>query len=233
MKKAVACLAALGLAGCVGGFDQTGETHTETKSIEKAGAEMVKVDLAMGAGELNLQGGASKLMDGTFTYNVESWKPDIHYQGTGFRGTLTIKQGPSHGNAGGNVKNTWDIRLSDDVELDLNVNLGAGEGKLELGKLNLRSAEVHIGAGRCELDLRGTPKRSSEVAIRGGVGEAKVWLPKDVGIIAKASGGLGEIKVEGLHKDGGSWVNDLYGKSKTTIHLDVSGGIGSIHINAE
>lgn len=233
MREALACVAALSLAGCVGGFDSTGETKSETKSIDKSNAEMVKVDLTMGAGELKMRGGASKLMEGTFVYNVEKWKPEVRYEGTGFRGHLLISQGSSTGSTVGNARNEWDIRLANDVEFDLDVRLGAGDSRLDLGSLKLRSAEVKIGAGRCEMDLRGTPQRSSEIRIRGGVGEAKVWVPKDVGVIAEAEGGLGEIKVEGLRKEGRSWVNDLYGKAKTSIRLDLKGGIGSLQIIAE
>jgi hypothetical protein len=233
MRKALACLAALSLAGCVGEFDQTGQTQTDNVHLDKSGAEMVKLDLAMGAGELKMRGGAAKLIDGTFVYNIAAWKPDVHYDGAGFRGHIIIKQRSSAGNMGGNVKNEWNLQLADDVEWDMDVSLGAGESTLNLGSVKLRSAEVKIGAGRCELDLRGTPQRSSDIRIRGGVGEAMVWLPKDVGIIAEAEGGLGELKVDGLHKDGRSWVNDLYGKAKNTIRLDVRGGIGSIHIVAD
>ena len=234
MRRILPLAAIVSLIGCSpGDWARPGETRTEPLSIDKGKTEMAKIDVTMGAGQLQLRGGAAKLAEGTFTYNVDAWKPEVRFDNTGFRGHLTIKQGGPGSNAGGNVKNEWDIRIADDVETDLTVNLGAGESELNLGSVKLRSAEVHIGAGRCTLDLRGTPQRSSEIHIRGGVGEAKVWVPQDVGVIAEAQGGLGEIDVRGLHKDGNSWTNDLYGKAKNTIRLDVRGGIGSIQIRAE
>ena len=207
----------------------TGKEVTESKSVEKDKAEMVKVDLQIAAGELRLSGGAEKLMEGDFTYNVDKWKPEIRYDGSSFRGNLTIKQNGGTATMG-NAKNEWNIRLSDAVPMDISIKMGAGESKLKLGDIKLRSVEVHLGAGRCEMDLRGEPDKSYDATIRGGVGEATIYVPKDVGVVAEAKGGLGEIKVRGLEKDGDSYRNAAYGKAKTTIRLNVSGGIGAINI---
>jgi predicted membrane protein len=117
--------------------------------------------------------------------------------------------------------------------MDLNVTLGAGESKLNLGTLTMRSAKVQIGAGQVTVDLRGPKKTNCDIEVRGGVGEATVLVPKDVGVVAEARGGLGEVQVHGLQREGGKWTNEQYGKSPITIRLDVKGGIGQINIRAE
>lgn len=227
----VIALIALVLAGCNLGIDAVspGREVTESKSVEKDKAEMVRVELEIAAGELHLSGGASKLMEGEFRYNIDRWKPEIRYDSSSFRGNLSIKQSGSKGSMG-NAKNEWNIRLSEDVPMDISVKMGAGESRLKLGDLRLRSVDVQLGAGRCEMDLRGEHDRSYDATIRGGVGEATIHVPRDAGVIAEARGGLGEIKVRGLHKDGDSYRNDAYGKAKATIRLNVSGGIGAINI---
>ena len=67
----------------------------------------------------------------------------------------------------------------------------------------------------------------------GGVGEANIRLPKDIGVIANASGGIGSIEAPGLHRDGNEYTNDAYGKSPVTIHLKVQGGVGTIRLLPE
>lgn len=219
------------IAGCnIGtGLVRPGREVTESKSVDRDNAEMVKVNLEIAAGELRLSGGATKLMEGDFTYNVEKWKPEIRYDGSSFRGNLTIKQSGGTA-AAGNVKNDWRVRLNDDIPMDITVKMGAGESRLKLGDLKLRGVEVKLGAGRCEMDLRGDPDKSYDATIRGGVGEATIYVPKDVGVIAEARGGLGEIRVRGLEKDGDAYRNAVYGKTKSTIRLNVAGGIGAINI---
>jgi hypothetical protein len=81
--------------------------------------------------------------------------------------------------------------------------------------------------------LTGDRKTNLTADIEGGVGQANIRLPKNVGVIAQASGGIGSIEVRGLKHDGGSYTNDAFGKSSVTIHLKVEGGIGQITLTQE
>jgi len=83
------------------------------------------------------------------------------------------------------------------------------------------------------LDLRGKTTHDYNVRVHGGVGEATVRLPQDVGIYATAHGGIGEIRVSGLNKQGDHWVNDAYDKATVRIHVEVEGGVGQINLIAE
>ena len=132
---------------------------------------------------------------------------------------------------GGDYK--WDLRLNNAVPTDLIAHLGVGEVHMNAGSLNLRGVEVHMGVGELNLDLRGAPKRSYDVEIHGGVGEATVYLPKSVGITARATGGIGDVNVRGLEKHGGVWINPSHEHDSVMIHVDAKGGIGEIHIVAE
>jgi predicted membrane protein len=99
--------------------------------------------------------------------------------------------------------------------------------------MSLRSVKIDMGVGEVKLDLRGQPKRSYDVSLHGGVGEATIYLPKDVGIEADAKGGIGGINASGLRKQDGRYVNDAWDTAKTKIHLDVRGGVGQINMIAE
>jgi hypothetical protein len=208
---------------------ETGPMRDEPVSIDKGGAERANVELDLGVGELNVRGGAQKLVEGTFDYNVPSWKPVVTSSNNGTHATVTIKQ-PEHVQMGGNHQYAWNLVLNDKVLMDLTLNCGAGQAKLNLGDLNMRSVDVHIGVGEVTLDLEGHPTRDYEVNISGGVGQATVNLPKDVGIWAQAHGGLGSINVSGLEKRGDHYENSLYDNSKVNVRVDVKGGIGEIRI---
>lgn len=234
MLKHVLLGAVVLLAGCNFTPAITGPTEHETRSIDLDKAEMVRVELKMGAGELKVNGGSPKLMDADFTYNIPSWKPELRYSFTGVRGDLTIEQPGMNAAHTGKTKYVWDLRFNNDVPLDLMVHLGAGEGEMNLSSISLRSVDIEMGAGQLKLDLRGHPKRDYDVRMRGGVGEATIYLPKDVGISADVKGGIGSIDVQGLHKDdSGHYVNDAWEKAKVKIHLDVRGGVGEIKLIAE
>jgi hypothetical protein len=219
--------------GCSFNPVATGPTRHEVREIERDAAERVRVALTMGAGELRVSGGSSKLMQAEFTYNVDAWRPEVTYRGgAGAFSDLTIQQ-PGEVRGGGDQKYQWDLRLNNDVPLDMKVRFGAGEARLDLGSLTLRNVEVQMGAGRIDMDLRGAPKRDYGVRIRGGVGEATVRLPANVGLYAEAAGGLGSIHVSGLRREGDHWINDAYRDASIRIRVDVHGGIGQINLIAD
>jgi hypothetical protein len=232
MKRALLAVAAVAMAGCDINVEHAGPTEHETKAIELDKSEMVHVELKMGAGELKVEGGSPKLMEADFTYNIPSWKPVVRYDSSSFRGQLTIEQ--PHGSHGGShMTYKWDVRLNDKLPLDIVTHLGAGEARMDLGSLNLRSLEANMGVGELRLDLRGKPARDYDVKINGGIGQATVYLPRDVGIAATAHGGIGNIDVRGLEKQGGRWINPSHEQAPVTIHIDVNGGIGQITLIAE
>lgn len=222
------CLLTL-LAGCETQNIKTGPIQDEPISIPLAGNSRANVELKMGAGEIQLAGGAQELLEGTMEYNVPDWKPRVHTDSIGDQTSITIEQPSSVGGLG-NVHYRWNLRLNDKALLDLKVNCGAGKADLHLGDLTLRTLAVNMGAGQVDVDLRGTPTRGYEVDVSGGVGKAIVHLPTGVGIHAEAHGGLGSINVTGLEKHGNSYENDLYDKAKVNVEIKVEGGIGEIQL---
>jgi len=232
MRTALVLAVTVLLSGCVVNTDFGGPPQHLDQSIDLDKSEMARVEIKMGAGELHVEGGASKLMEAGFDYNNLSSKPVVRYNASSFRGELVIEQ-PSAFHGGKNSNYKWDLRFNDKLPLDVVTHLGAGEARLNLGSMNLRSVEVHMGVGQVELDLRGSPARDYNVEIHGGIGQAIVHLPSSVGIVANASGGIGNIDVHGLEKRNGRWTNSAYEHSPVTIHLDVQGGIGNITLTAE
>ena len=222
---------ALGACGSMETSPAGPEQH-ESRSVDLDKSERVRAELKMGSGELDVRGGAQKLLDADFTYNVAGWKPDVRYSSTGDSGDLVVEQ-PKSSSSTGHAKNHWDLRFNDNVQLDLKTEFAAGEARLNLGGLNLRGLNIEIGAGTLRLDLRGKPAKDYSVRIRGGVGEATVYLPKNAGISASVSGGLGDVSVTGLRKSGDIYINDGAETAAAKIRLDIQGGVGSIKLIAE
>jgi hypothetical protein len=218
------------LCGCSDADVRFGPPQHKTRTIDLDKAEIVRVTLKMGAGELSVSGGSARLVEADFDYSPPRGEPVVRYHSTGVRGDLTVEQPPFSGPQHGDYK--WDLRLNNRVLLDVITNLGAGEARLNLGDLTLRSVEVHMGVGELTLDLRGSPQRDFDVSIHGGVGQATVYLPASASISAVAQGGIGNISVQGLEKRNGRWINPAHEHAAATIHLDIKGGVGEIRLVA-
>lgn len=207
----------------------TGPLREDPVSVDLNGVERADVELDMGAGELTVNGGAQKLMEGTFKYHGAELAPRLQSSSNGSHATVTIKE-PEHVHIGGNQQYAWNLTLNDKVMYDLAVNCGAANARLNLADLALRSVTVHMGVGKVDLDLEGHPTRDYEVNISGGIGQATVRLPHDVGIHAEAHGGIGSVDVTGLEKHGDHYENSLYDSAKVNVRVKVEGGIGNIRI---
>jgi N-terminal domain of toast_rack, DUF2154 len=221
--------AAIFVSSC--GPQTVGQLRRESQAVDLENAQSARAELRMGAGELNLTGDADALMEADFTYNVADWKPEVNYDISGDTGELIVKQGSGEGvRLGGDARNEWDLRFNDDVPLDLNVQLGAGESDLDLDSLTLTALDLSMGAGETAVDLTGDYERDLAANIEGGVGEATVRLPGEVGVRVDAEGGLGEINTEALQRRGEAYVNDAYGDSDVTLDVDIRGGVGQINL---
>jgi hypothetical protein len=235
MVLLVAAMAVALVAGACGtqrgATQQVGEMQRESRAIQAENANSVRANLKIGAGELDLTGGADQLMEADFAYNVADWKPKVNYDVSGEEGELSLRQGSGGGvRLGGDARNEWDIRLNDELPTDLVVQMGAGESELDLDSLTLTGVSLQMGAGKTTVDLTGDYAQDFDTSIQGGVGEATILLPSDVGVRATAEGGIGTINAEGLQREGDSYVNDLYGQSQVTLRVDVQGGVGEINL---
>ena len=220
------------LTGCVVNVRDAGPTEYDKKDIERDKSERVQVELHMGVGELRVEGGAKKLMEGDFSYNLASWKPNIRYTTTGVHGYLSIDQ-PNTNQIGNNVHSKWDMKLADDVPLDMLVKFGVGEARLNLGSArpaecrgqHRRGRDPHGPAWRAEAQLRRPHPRRSGRSDRPPAVERG-----DLRRRARRDRRSGRARAA---QRGRPWVNDNYDKAKVKINVDVRGGVGEIHLIAE
>jgi len=216
-----------------GSTAKVGAMQTESHSVELGGARSVRVEIAMGAGDLELAGGAEKLLDAGFVYNVAKLKPEVKYAD----GTLVVRQPDAQGfptvqNIAG-FRNKWDLRLNDEVPMDLRVDVGAGASRLRLADLSLTGLDAKLGAGMYTIDLRGDWAHDLTAAIEAGAASVSVLLPKDIGARVRVESGPHTVAAIGLTQDGDAYVNAAYGVSDVTLQVDLEVGVGQINLAVE
>jgi len=107
--------------------------------------------LTFGAGKLSLSPGATKLVEGTATYNIPDFKPEIKTED----GDVSITQGDykMNGMSGfSQIKNEWDLKLGT-APMALTINSGAYEGNFDLGGLALTNLTINDGAAQVIIDF--------------------------------------------------------------------------------
>jgi hypothetical protein len=221
---------ALLLAGCRSEL-KVGALQTESRSVEQGNAGPVRVEITMGAGDLEVAGGAQKLVEADFVYNVARLKPEVKYTND----TLIVQQPEVEGlpAVGGisDFRNEWNLHLNKDVPMDLSVDLGAGTSNLQLAGLSLTRLGVSVGASKSTVDLSGDWAHNLDVTIEAGAADISVVLPKNVGVRVKVESGPHAIDASGLTQDGDVFTNAAYGVSGVTLQINIKAGIGKINLD--
>lgn len=236
-NKIVIGILAIGLlaaaaVGCVPVYS-AGKAGDLTEVVDLEEAQDVQVDIVMGAGELELRGGADALLEGYFRASDETLLPDVSYRVRSQHGSLQVEQEERPGNqVYSDFYNRWDLVFNSDVPLDLNLTMGAGEVSLDLDELNLRSFTMEMGAGEADLDFTQAPQQDLDVNIQGGVGQLTVRLPQGVNIEAHVTGGLGEVNARGLVQRNGVYVSEYQG-SGPRMRFEIQAGIGELNLLVE
>lgn len=235
---------------------RVGDLQTKSQTIEGGDAASVDVEIQMGAGELDVSGGASDLLEASFTYNVAELDPEATYTG----GRLEVKDAGVEMSLQSlfdidEFRNQWDLKFAEDVPMEMTIDLGAGRSNLALGSLALTSLDIRGGAGEVDLDLGGSQslrrfdfdlgaggvtidltgdwQDNLDARIDGGLGELSLRLPADVGVRIDAETGIGNISASGLTRDDNIYTNDAYDASDVALRIDINGGVGEINLDLE
>jgi hypothetical protein len=207
-----------------------GDIRLDHQKVALDGAKSARVDIRIGAGALRVTGGTASLLEADFIYNVPEWKPEISYEVRNQEGSLRVHQPGAGGIPLGNVKHEWNLVLNNEIPMRLDIELGAGQSDLFLGELALSELEVKTGVGETTVDLTGGWNRDLNAKIKGGIGQLNLRLPSATGARVETGKAIGSVQVSGLRKDGDAYVNDTFGRSKSTLRVRIEAGIGEIRV---
>ncbi len=130
----------------------TGELQTFTFSEQApAGVNPVHLNINMGAGKLQITGGANTLVEGSVQYNVDGWKPEV----TKTENRIQISQQnrdvtniPTQ-----NVQNDWNVQLGDTTPIALRLEAGAYQGTIDLSGVPIADVDISDGASEATVEF--------------------------------------------------------------------------------
>lgn len=223
----------LATAGCLPNRPviKVGELVTRSESVELDEAKLETIEIGMGAGELNVNGGASDLMQGKFVYNIAQLNPQVtHRDGTLSVFTPDIERTRISLWNVEDYRYEWDLHLNENVPMKMHVVMGAGSADLNLGSLSLTKLDLDAGAGPVIVDLTGDWQNDLDATITGGLGEITLRLPRNSCAKVDIQPALGLINAQELIKEGSTYINDACGKSESTLRIDIGAGVGNINL---
>ncbi len=179
--------------------------------------EASELEIAMGAGRLNISGGSEEWVSGEINYNVSLWDPEIYSKANGIKISQETKS--QIGIPDNKVVNDWNIQLGDHPT-DLEINAGAYQGDLDFSGVPLTRLSISDGAsqGKVRFDSLNPIEMSS---LHYATGASQVDLI-----------GLANANVENLYFDAGpgSYTLDFSGDLQKDTKVEINYGLGDLKI---
>jgi len=131
-----------------------------------------------------------------------------------------------------NLKNNnadYSFNLNKDIIWDLDLDLGAVSGKLNLEEVPVRSIDLDFGAGNIDIVL-GTKYNNSNIKIDSGASNLTIVVPKDAGVKLKLDTALTKTNIDDLNltKSGDYYLSSNYEEANTKLEFDIDMGAGKI-----
>lgn len=143
----------------------------EEQCVEVGAAEAVMAVVKLGAGQLDVGGGAESLLEARFTYDDPDLKPEVCYAVDAGQGRLDVTHAVQRGISCSRRNQDWRLRFNDTIPLDLSLSVGAGSVALDGGTLNLTDFTVQMGSGRITAAMNGTLSQLERVKLNAASGQ--------------------------------------------------------------
>lgn len=207
----------------------TEEDKEQSILVKKDKAKELDVELNLDLGEITVQKGTDEWIEGNAIYNLKKLKPIVDYDLHRKKGKVVIDHKDQKRFKISEIKNVWNLNLTDEIPLKLSIDTGAAMANLDLQGLKLIDLDIETGVGDLTVDLRGDWEKSFETNIETGIGQTTVYLPSDVGVKITIEKGIGSANVVGFISQGdGVYVNEAFKKADVILTVNTEMGIGDV-----
>ncbi len=165
----------------------------------------------------------------TIESKLEDGKLSMEFKGASPRGFMFIN----------NQRAKYDLVLGkESILTNLNITLGAGEGKVLLSDSVIGDIYSQVGAGKLVIDLSERSIPNEKISIELGAGEVVLQLPEGVGYSLEYDLGIGNISGDG--KDIASFIgsekgykSENYDLAEIKVNIVANVGVGSLVIESK
>lgn len=198
------------------------------------GVKTSDLNLNLGGAQVNVNGvkagaGQSLLLTGTynwnnrFNYGAPEFSQDRN--GNNTRIKFNSEKKPNSGSS------RLDLKLSDQVEYNVDLNAGAVNGTFDFSQLRVKTLDMSTGASDVEVRFGDTGVHT-KADLSTGASKITLVIPESVGLKIHLSGIASDTNFtgDGLFLSDKEWVSPNYNSAKTTIEMDISMAAGKVDL---
>ena len=205
------------------------ETVQATIPLEGATSAQLRFDHGAGRIQVSSGAGSDNLLEGDFSGGLDK---DVHRQTDGVKVRLRMPDQFFSFNFGWDRRGLdWIVRLNPVVKMEIELNSGASELKVNLEDLQVNRLMLKTGASSSAITL---PKNAglTSVRVESGVASVSLRVPEGVSARVRAHGGLASISVDRARfpRQGGEYCSPDYETAANKVDISVETGVGSVDI---
>jgi hypothetical protein len=207
---------------------------TRQVSQELDGAQQAQVTIGPGVGSLVLSGMTEPagLVTGTIP-SEQALRIFENFELAGDSAVYSLRAtGGNYVFPGAADIFTWNLELTPDIPLDLEVELGAGDMSLELSELDLNALNLDFGMGAATVFL--PVKGGLDGTIDAAIGQVVIQVPAEVGLRVRKDTAIVIVNFpEGYRLSEGAYTSPNYDNADQRIDLRIDMAIGRIVIREQ
>ena len=202
----------------------------QTVSIPLENARSARIKMEHGAGRLNVRSGAasSELLNGVFGSEVD-YKSSVN----GDQLQVKLRFSPQFwGGFPGSGSLDWDVRLNQDVPLNLKIDSGASATVLDLADLKVVELDIDTGASSTEVTLPANAGNTL-VDIDSGASSVKVSIPGGVAARIRVKTGIASVNIDSNRfpaQGSGLYQSADYATAANRADITIDTGVGSVDV---
>ncbi len=203
-------------------------------SVPLDGSASARLTLKHGAGRLWLRAGSASdvLVSGSCGGGVDK---DVRSMGDVLAVTLRLPDQDWANwiwpGAWGRAPLDWNLNVNPNVPLQLALEVGASENRLDLSGLRVTDLSIKTGASSTELTLPGGAGQT-QVRIEAGAASIRAEIPPGVAARIRGVMGVGSLRVDERRfpRRDGEYLSDDFATSANRVEIEISGGVGSVEV---
>lgn len=215
-----------------GGSSNIAEWKNIPIEIEREeGISSATIHITAGVGDINIKGGAEKLVEGNFQIDFMKLQKSSKVENEIQKVKIEIQKDDDWYKFLNNRRNKMDIDLNSQVPMDLYFETGAAKAEIDLSDVMVRSVDIKTGVSSLDLIL-GDNMEKTDVKLEAGVSEIKISLPKTVGARIKIDSEIASRESNGFEKTGEKeYQTSNYDLADKKIEMDLNIGITDLKID--
>jgi hypothetical protein len=208
------------------------QTQALIQSMREVDSATITLDFKVGDLTVSALNDSVYLMEGT-AQNGSGESVQQRYAVAGSTGQLKLTQLQSAlvipFLAVNDPRTVWDIHLSPQLPLTLDVDTGVGRARLDLSELQLTELNLNTGVGQTEVIFPGAG--AMRASLNTGVGEVTITLPENLPTRLTIDSGLTSVRVPSrFARSGDVYTTADFSTTEAYLELALDAGVGSVTV---